>query len=185
MTQFEFLSVFISIVLALGVSGILSGWGDQIRFREMVKQYFLHTVWSILYLLIAIQAWWGLWRVSDRTEWTFFDNLLFIFPFLLLALLAYVLTPSISNGQRDIKAYYYGNAQWIFGIGAIYIVVQIFNTNNVLDMSLIDPANSIRFLAIAILVLLAVWRNEIFHKVAAAASYILLTAWIASTYFAL
>jgi len=185
MTQFEFLTVFISIVLALGVSGVLSGWGDQVRFRDDVRHYPVHTAWGGLYLLVAIQAWWGLWRVNERTDWTFFDNLLFLLPFLLLALLAYVLTPSIAGGQKDMRDYYFRNAPWIFGISAAYLVVQVFNTRNVLGVPLLDPTNGIRFSAVILMVVLATWRNEIFHKVATAIAYVLLIAWIMTTFFAL
>lgn len=185
MTHFEFLSVFISIVLALGVSGVLSGWGDQIRFRDEVEHYPLHTAWGVLYLLVAVQAWWGLWRVNERTDWTFADNLLFLLPFLLLALLAYVLTPSIPGGQRDIRHYYFRNAPWVFGIAAAYLAVQIFNTSNVVGIPLLDPTNGIRVAAIALMIVLATWKNKLFHKLSVVFAYLLLAAWITTTFFTL
>lgn len=56
MTHFEFLSVFVSSVLAFGVSDILSSWGEQIRFRKQIRHYWLHFVWPVLVLLVIIQA---------------------------------------------------------------------------------------------------------------------------------
>lgn len=185
MTQFEFILVFISIVLALGVSDVLSNWGDQIRFREQVHHYWLHTHWGILYLLVAIQAWWGLWRFRERTEWTFFDNLLLIWPYLMLALVAYVLAPSISNGQNDIKHYYYKNTPWIFGFSAVYVASVIINTKNALGMPFLDPTNIIRVLAIILMIAVAAWKNELFHKTAVAFTYVLMAAWIVLTLVAL
>ena len=88
MTQFEFTTVFISIVLAFGVSDILASWGEQIRLRKQIRIYWLHVAWSALLLVLMIQVWWSLWVLRDRTEWIFFEYLLLILPFLTLALIA-------------------------------------------------------------------------------------------------
>lgn len=82
MTQFEFLSVFISIVLAFGVSDILSSWGEQIHLRNEIRHYWLHSAWSGLLLIVMVQVWWSLWVLRDRVEWTFPDYLSLIAPYL-------------------------------------------------------------------------------------------------------
>ena len=135
MTHFEFLAVFISIVLALGVSDVLAGWGAQIRYRENVKHYWLHTVWGILYLIASIQVWWGLWRFRELTDWTFIDNLILILPYLILALVAHVMTPDIANGQTDIRQHYFKNAPWMFGLIAFFLVSVIVNTRVVVSLT--------------------------------------------------
>ena len=185
MSQFEFLSVFISIVLALGVSDILSSWGQQVRFRKQVRHYWLHVVWGILILLVMIQAWWGLWRLRERTDWIFTDNLILILPFLLLALIAYIYTPTISEGKGDVKRYYYDNAPWIFGFGAAYVVAVIINTNNALGTPFLDPTNSIRVTGMLLMISLAISKNEMFHKAAVFVAYVLLAAWIVFTMFSI
>ena len=185
MTQFEFLSVFISIVLALGVSDILSSWGQQVRFRHQVRHYWLHTIWGLLLLLLMIQAWWGLWRLRDRTDWLFTDNLLLILPFLLLAFLAYVFTPTISDGKGDVKRYYFDNAPWFFGLSAAYLLAVIINTNNALGTPFLDATNIIRVSGLLLMIVLAVWPNERFHKAAVGLAYVLLATWIGVTMFAI
>lgn len=185
MTQFEFLSVFISIVLALGVSDILSSWGQQIRFRNQIRHYWLHSVWGVLVLLVMIQAWWGLWQLHERTDWLFTDNLSLIFPYLLLVLIAYVLTPTITDGKGDVKRYYFDNAPWIFGLGAGYLAAAIINTRNALITPFLDLTNIIRVAAMLMTVALAIWRNELFHIVAAALAYVLLATWIVFTMYAI
>jgi uncharacterized membrane protein len=156
MTHFEFLSVFVSIVLAFGVSDILSSWGEQIRMRKQIRHYWLHVVWTILALLLLIQAWWGLSQLQDRTDWLFTDNLILIFPNLILALIAFVLTPSVKDGDADIKRYYYDNSPWIFGLGAAYIVGVVINTKNALGTPFLDPRNAIRVSAMLLMIVLAV-----------------------------
>ena len=185
MTHFEFLAVFISIVLALGVSDVLSGWGEQIRFRDRVRPYWLHTVWGVLYLLASIQAWWGLWRFQGITDWTFIDNLILILPYLLLALIAYVLTPSSSKDQTDVRSYYYKNAPWIFGLGAVFVASLIVNTRNALGTPLLDMTNVVRVLAIILMVALATVKNERFHIAAVILAYLLLATYIPLAMFAL
>ncbi len=181
MTQFEFITVFVSILLALGVSDVLNSWGDQIRLRDKVTHYWLHTVWGILYLLMTIQAWWGMWRLRHKTDWTFLDNLIQLFPYMLLALIAYVLTPRLTDGQTDIREYYYKNAPWVFGLGAVFLFGLMINTRNALDTPLFDVSNLIRAVAILLLIALATWRNEMFHKVAVITAYALLGTYISVT----
>ena len=98
MTQFEFLAVIISIVIAFGISDILSSWGEQIRLRSSIRPYRLHLAWTVLLLLAMILAWWSLWVLRSRPEWTFPGYLMLIIPYLTLALIAYVLTPELAEG---------------------------------------------------------------------------------------
>ena len=185
MTHFEFIAVFISILLALGVSDVLNNWGDQIRRRDEIDHYWLHTAWGGLYLLAAIQAWWGLWRLRDRTEWTFGDNLILILPYMVLALVAYVLTPSSSGSQKDIREYYWRNSPWFFGLCATFLAALMINTRNIMDTPTFHYTNYIRTAGIALMIALAVSRNEKFHKAAVLIAFLLLTLYIARTQFSL
>ena len=114
MTQFEFVLVFISIVVAFGVSDILSSWGEQVRLRRQIRHYALHTAWSGLLLIVMMQVWWSLWVLRVRTEWNFVEYMVLMIPYLTLALIAYILTPKFEDSDRDIKRYYFNNSPWLF-----------------------------------------------------------------------
>ncbi len=185
MTQFEFLTVIISIVLAFGISDILSSWGEQIRLRRKIRPYRLHLAWTVLLLVIMIQVWWSLWTLQDRAEWTFPAYLLLIAPYLTVALIAYMLTPALADGEMDIRRYYYENSRWFFLLAAVYLTTWTIFAVTVLDQPLIDVSSMIRFAGLVLMVVLAGWRNEHFHIAAAVLSYLLFMAWVGINTFTL
>ena len=100
MTQFEFVLVFVSIVVAFAASDILASCGEQIRLRRITRLYALPTEWSALLLFVMIQVWWSLWKLSDRTGGTFPEYLALVVPFLTLVMMAYILTPIQPRVQK-------------------------------------------------------------------------------------
>jgi hypothetical protein len=184
-TQFEFLTVFISIVLAFGVSDILSSWGEQIRLRKQVRVYWLHVAWSALLLTLMIQVWWSLWVLRDRTEWTFIEYLVMIVPFLTVSLIAYLMTPSLRNDDRDIKRHYWDNSRWMFSLAAVYMFFAMGFSFVIVGDDLLELRNTIRVGALILMVALAVWQNEKFHAMAAIVAGALLVSWIGVTAFTL
>ncbi len=181
MTQFEFLAVIISIVLAFGISDILLTWGEQIRLRKKVRHYGLLSAWTALILIMMIQIWWSLWLVRDRVGWTLIEFFVLIFPFLLISLIAYVLTPSYQNEELDLKRYYFDNSAWIFGLAALYLASTMLFTDVIRGESVFEPQNAIRSIGLLLMILLALWRNERFHVVAAVVAYGLLFGWAVLT----
>ena len=114
MTQFEFVLVFVSIVVAFAVSDILASWGEQIRLRYHVRHYALHTAWSTLLLFVMMQVWWSLWDLNEQPEWMFGEYLTLVIPFLTLALMAYILTPNFDDPDEDVKRHYFDTSRWFF-----------------------------------------------------------------------
>ena len=58
MTQFEYITVFVSIILALAVAEVLAGLGRLIRERDHVRVYWVHVAWMLLVVLTVVQSWW-------------------------------------------------------------------------------------------------------------------------------
>ena len=185
MTQFEFVLVFISIVMALGVSHVLSGWGEQIRNRTEVRHYWLHTAWGGMYLFAAIQAWWGMWLVRDLEDWSFLDVMMAIIPYSLLALMSHILTPSVAEGHRDLRKYYFDNSSWMFGVATVFLVTLMLNTLNLRGFPPLGIGDLLRVIGIAIMVVLASWKNERFHVFAMVSAYVLMSVYISLTLTAL
>lgn len=183
MTQFEFITVFISIVLAFGVSDILSSWGEQIRLRKQVRIYWLHIAWSALLLVLMVQVWWSLWHVVDRPAWTFPEYLVLIAPFLILAVIAYVLTPSLQGDNRDIREHYWSNSGWVFSLAALYVLIAITYTVVIVGDDLLQWRNTIRAGGFLLLLSLALWRNEKFHALAVIIGAAILISWVSVSLF--
>jgi uncharacterized membrane protein HdeD (DUF308 family) len=57
MDQFSYLSVLISIVLALGVTQVLGGVGEMLQARSHRRIYWVHVIWIINLFLYLVVAW--------------------------------------------------------------------------------------------------------------------------------
>jgi hypothetical protein len=70
MTVFEYLSVLVSIVLALGIAHVLGGLSSIVRSWRKVETYWVHLLWGTWVLAIHVQIWWSYWDQSVVVEWT-------------------------------------------------------------------------------------------------------------------
>ncbi|MEM7280285.1 MAG: hypothetical protein AAF438_01450 [Pseudomonadota bacterium] len=179
MTQFEFVLVFISIVAAFAVSDILANWGEQIRLRHRVRHYPLHTAWMGLLLFVMMQVWWSLWGLNEKMGWTFGQYLALVFPFLTLALMAYILTPNLDD-EEDIKKHYFETSTWFFSLAAIYLCAWAFYTYVIVGKPISEPGSPYRLAGTILMVVLAAWQNERVHIAAVVLAYLLMGAWIAT-----
>lgn len=183
MSRFEYLSVLVSIVIAYAMSEALSGWGQMIRVRDRVRLYPLHLGWSILSVVLMVQWWWGgFWHYRDAADLGLFGFLAVLTEPILLVLLAFVLTPHPNElCGRDLRAEYFRNQRWIFGLAALLLVELPVVDAIVAQQPLWQPKNAIRLLAIAVLATLAISKSERLHAALLAVAYGLFFAfvWIA------
>ena len=76
MGAFEYLSVLISIILALGMTRVLAGVGERLQARSQRRVYWVQAVWIVNLFLYLVIAWWIFYRWRDQQPWTFY---LFLF----------------------------------------------------------------------------------------------------------
>ena len=70
MSGFEFVLVLYSIIVGLGISEILSGFGEQIRARHRMSVYPLQIALSFLLMFYGTTFLWAYWTFRDIV-WTF------------------------------------------------------------------------------------------------------------------
>jgi hypothetical protein len=92
MSDFEFLSVLVSIVIGLGLTHLLSGLGRAFYARELYRLDPVHVAWTITILFLLVLNWWVflLWREFDR--WTFavfFTTVIWTTSMYMLAVILY------------------------------------------------------------------------------------------------
>lgn len=178
MTHFEYVTVLMSIVLALAISEVLSGWGRLIRERHRVRPDLLHLVWSVLVLLMLLQLWWGTWQYRHLTFERFGALLLLVAPSLAMVLATFVLMP---HGERalDLRRHYLESRRWFFGIAAVSIVLLILVDAFVGHQPVVHPENAIRLAAIGVLLVLARSERIALHWAAAGVCVALLVLFLA------
>jgi hypothetical protein len=68
MTQFEFISVAASIVLALSAARLLGAFPHLLAPG---RSYWVHALWAASLLAIHLGFWWAIWTYREVDPWTF------------------------------------------------------------------------------------------------------------------
>ena len=94
MSEFEYITVLLSIIIGLGVTQLLSGIARLIRDgRALGPAWWIFVVVATL-LLADIQVWWVSFGWRHVAEWTFFGYVAFLILPIVLYLLSYLVLPS-------------------------------------------------------------------------------------------
>ena len=89
MTQFEFISVAVSIVLAISAARLLAALPHAMAPG---RRYWVHSLWSLILLAPHLGFWWAIWTYRNIDPWTFrgFASLMLTPAFLFLSVSALV-----------------------------------------------------------------------------------------------
>lgn len=120
MSFFEYTSVMVSVILALGISRILGGLGQLLAKGESLRPYWVHSLWLLFYFLFHVRVWWAYWDLRETPP----TNLL-IFLFMLVSpalgyLGTYVLLPG--GYPEDADDHFYKVRRPFFVVGLLAIV---------------------------------------------------------------
>ena len=169
MDPFSYLSVLISIILALGMTRVLAGVGEMLQARSRRRLYWVQAVWVANLFLYLVVAWWIFYRWRNHQPWTFF---LFIFVLIsptILYLASILLFPPESAPDEfvDYKTHYYSNHRAFFVLFALYSPVDFVDTllKGIPHLFALGPLYFISsILFFAGLVIAAITRNERYHQ---------------------
>lgn len=121
MSQFEYISVAISLVLALGVTRLLEGLPNVVQGK---KRYWVHGLWCLIIGINFAMTWWIFWNYRDIDVW----NLGKFLAVLLYPALSYVvaatLMPSNASVDTDWREYFYQTKYTLFGVLAFAMTAQ-------------------------------------------------------------
>jgi hypothetical protein len=128
MDAFSYLSIVPSIIIALGLTRLLTGIGRLLENRGQMRLYWVHLVWGLNVFLYMVLNWWILFRWDAQQEWTFF-----LFLFLLLTptisfLLSVILFPDPLREGMNFKENFYEDNRWFFALAAILPPLDFFDT---------------------------------------------------------
>ncbi len=174
MSRFEYLSVLISIILALGLSEVLVCWARLLRHRDVVRFYWVHALWSVLGLLLLVQFWWGFWQFQVVDDWTFSGLLLVAVETIMLVVAVLLITPSKEDPPPpSLRDYYFAHSRPVFTFAAALIVLLIVVDTLVGHQPLVHPENVVRPVAAGILAWLAYTRSPVWHAALGVAAALL------------
>ncbi len=140
MTRFEYLSVLISIVLALGISEVLFCWSRLIQRRSQVRFSWLHGYWSVLIVFLIIQYWWGFWNFRTVENWSLALLMVVIVQGMTLVTCALLLVPGrVLSGETDLEKHYYDNTRPFFIFGALVMIQFSLSDTLILNTEISEP----------------------------------------------
>ena len=70
MTTFEYLAVFVSIVIGLAVVRLLRGL-IELATGEGLESYWVHTAWLAYHVLWLPYFWWFTFGWRNQSDWTY------------------------------------------------------------------------------------------------------------------
>ena len=124
MSDFEFTSVVVSILIAFAFSEVLASWGRIIKRRRLVKFSALYFATSAIFLLALAGHWLGLSGYRDLPGISPSESLLVFSPAFVGALVAFVLSPEFpESGGVDLSSHYFAVAPWVFSLLAAFALL--------------------------------------------------------------
>src|SRR5687768_10367963 len=115
MSEFEHLSVLISIIIGLGLTQLLTDTHRLVQARERVVPYWLPIAWSILLFIAMVEWWWASWNFQNLQFNFVFYLFILLSPIALYLAVAFVL-PDVEadNAEIDMRDYYFDTSKFFF-----------------------------------------------------------------------
>ena len=141
MSPFEFITVFVSLIVGFALSHILRAVSDLYEIRDRVKTYWLNSLWVVTVIMWSIFTWWGLWMLSiERIDWTYAQywflvmNVSSIYFFTTL-----VLPKATDEGTIDLENHYFSVHKAFFSIVAFSLFTSAVVNYSLFGEPLIGP----------------------------------------------
>lgn len=120
MSLFEYVTVMVSMILALCLGHILRSVSFLAKTEQKVVLYLPHTIWSILLLLSVVNHWWSLWDLRDL-DWSYASFLYVLAAPTLISFATGLLSPSRTESKPiELEAHYLRVRRLFFPTMVVY-----------------------------------------------------------------
>jgi len=149
--QFQYVSVLLSMVVALAVTHLLAGIAAIIR-AKVTRYSFVHLVWVGVLLLSCVDFWLSMWGLRSREVWSLSYILYWLVLSTVLYLSCYLVMPAARDGDSiDLVEFNETNRRRYLGTYFMYCALSVLANltitgfadaliNNVLAVALIGCA---------------------------------------------
>jgi hypothetical protein len=153
--------------LGLGIAQLLGGFARWVEHRKTFLFFAPAMIWVAVLLLIHVQTWWSMFGLRFLQEWTFLRFGVVLLQPITLYLLSVLVLPSQGAPASDLRANYFAQRRWFFGLLAFLLFVSVAK-DLIVSGSLPSTLNLVFhgvFLAVAA-VALSTAREKVHHAVA-------------------
>lgn len=124
MSKFEFIMMFVSVVVAFAMAELLMGWGKMIRYRHRIRRPWLLAGWSVWLLIIMTYHYLGFWEYQAHDFVMVGPMLLFLCAPVMMVLLTFALTPEIRPYRTmDLEKHYFATKNWFFVMVVLFLIL--------------------------------------------------------------
>ncbi|MDP2284714.1 MAG: hypothetical protein Q8L06_11285 [Pseudohongiella sp.] len=124
MSKFEFIMMFVSVVVAFAMAELLMSWGRIIRNRQRVQQPWLLAGWSIWLLIIMTYHYLGFWEYQAYDFTRVAPMLLFLAAPIMMVLLTFTLMPEIRHYRTtNLENHFYLQKNWFLVMVIIFLLL--------------------------------------------------------------
>ena len=125
MTLFEYISVAVSIIIALAIAEGLRGLRSALDSR---KRYGIHVTWIFIKLANPIFYWWATWGYRDFPEAWNMGTFTFV---LIMPSIMYLQVHSLVSNDPykidDWRKHFYDQRRWFFGLNTLLAVCAVIS----------------------------------------------------------
>ncbi|WOJ95547.1 hypothetical protein R0137_09800 [Congregibacter brevis] len=127
MSLFEFVTVMVSMILALCLGHVLRSTSLLAKTEKSVAPYLPYTIWTVVLLLSVINHWWSLWDLRD-IEWTYASFLYILMAPILISFAAGFLMPEDTDAKViSLKSHYLRVRRLFFATMTGYGIFMLFD----------------------------------------------------------
>lgn len=106
MSDFEYLSVLVAIIVGIGVAHLLLSIGRIVGETKSLNVSSVQLLWTANVLMLLVAFWWWAIALRELEEWVFLQLLFLIFDVSLWCLLAAILFPITIPVNYDLSGHF-------------------------------------------------------------------------------
>jgi len=139
MSDFEYLSVLIAVIVGIGIAHLLLSIGRLLGQTKRLNVGVVHLIWTFNVMSALIAYWWWGINLRELQEWVFLQFFFVLGNTALLCLLAAILYPVSIPPEFDLKAYFAEKRKSYFAILVVLaftdpLTALVLGTEHLLDL---------------------------------------------------
>lgn len=123
MTPYEYLTIFVAVILGLGVVNLLSGVASILDTRFDQRVDWIHALWTLNVLVTTLLVWWFNFDLTAAEEWTLPHFLNLVAYVLILYLMSGLLYPVRGVEVVDFRSHFEANRPRFFAMAVAFQAV--------------------------------------------------------------
>ncbi len=116
MSDFEYLTVLIAIILGIGITHILMSLGRILGATKSLNISVAHLIWTANIVTFLVVFWWWGINLRELREWVFLQYFFLLFDTSLWCLTAALLYPTTIPKDYDLRAHFAEKRKAFFAI---------------------------------------------------------------------